>query len=158
MHVSYGGPPSILNQHDRREAEHDAPYRINVRRNVAAPNLGHRGLNQPPKSVFNQVIASSGEEAHMAVRKTRDPVSARAELHGVPVADAPALRLAEGRDPSISSGAHALLVQIQSHIDAEEGSHRSSSPARGIAFALIPSALVWWGVIAGVRALIQHGH
>jgi hypothetical protein len=94
----------------------------------------------------------------MAVRKTRDRVSTHVELHHVPPADAPALRLAEGRDPSISSGAHALLVQIQSHIDAEGDVSQRSSPARGVAFALIPSALVWWGVIVGVRALIHHGH
>lgn len=94
----------------------------------------------------------------MAVRKTRDRVSAPAASDNVPAAPTTSLRLAEERDPSISSGAHALLVQIQSHIDAEEGERPRSSPARGVAIALIPSALVWWGVIAGVRALIQHGH
>jgi hypothetical protein len=158
MYVSSGGPGSILNQGDLWETEHDGARRLPVRRNVAPVNLGHRAFFIRSKSVFNDVIASSGEEALMAARKTRDRVSARVELNDVPAAPTTSLRLAEQHDPSISSGAHALLVQIQSHIDAEDGAQRRSSPARGIAFALIPSALVWWGVIAGVRALIQHGH
>ena len=94
----------------------------------------------------------------MAVRKARDRISTRAELHDVPAAPTSSLRLAEERDASISSGAHALLVQIQSHIDAEDAARRPSSPARGIVLALVPSALVWWGLIAGARALIGHGH
>ena len=93
----------------------------------------------------------------MAARKARDRVFTRAKLHDAPSVAAPSLRMAEDHDPSISSGAHALLVQIQSHIDAEDDSQRRSSPARGILIALIPSALVWWGLIAGVRALIEHG-
>ena len=96
----------------------------------------------------------------MAVRKPRDRVSAPVESEAAPTAPAAsaALRLAEAEDPSISSGAHALLVQIQSHIDADDDAQRRSSPARGIVLALAPSALLWWGLIAGVRALIHHGH
>lgn len=94
----------------------------------------------------------------MAVRKPRDRVSARVELEQAPAAPAASLRLAEAQDQSISSGAHALLVQIQSHIDVEDDAQRRSSPARGIVLALAPSALLWWGLIAGVRALIHHAH
>ena len=93
----------------------------------------------------------------MAARKARDGVSTPADLDDAERVVSPSLRLAEDDDTSVSSGAHALLLQIQSIVDVEESAQRRASPARGILIALIPSALVWWGVVAGVRALIEHG-
>ncbi len=70
---------------------------------------------------------------------------------------APRVRLADGADPSVSSGAHALQAQLQTRLKARAAPADLASPSRGILIAAVPSALLWWGVISGVRALMHLG-
>ncbi len=67
------------------------------------------------------------------------------------------VRLADGADLSVSSGAHALQAQLKAGLRTGPAPDDQASPARGVLIALVPSALLWWGVISGMRALMHHG-
>jgi hypothetical protein len=67
------------------------------------------------------------------------------------------MRLVDGDERPVSSGAHALQAHLESRLGADAAPAPRSSAARGFLIAAVPSALLWWGVISGVRALLHIG-
>ncbi len=64
----------------------------------------------------------------------------------------------------VLSGARARELQAQLKADLFKGrleTHTKPapySPARGLIVAAVPSALLWWGIVSAISALVHHAH
>ncbi len=87
--------------------------------------------------------------------KPSDAPVARSDVMTASVPTASRLGLADGTEPAGSNGAHALQAHLRARLNGASSQSALPSPSRGLLIAAVPSALLWWGIVSGVRALMH---